>query len=271
MGVFMASDDGNLIGSITRRNLVAATTLVVAALASRAARARGQGDQGNQGDGGGGGHGAHCYLRGTAIRTPCGEREISELRIGDHVITHSGQPKPIKWIGRRRLQRDAGDWPTEMTPVQLMSSALDEGIPHRELFLSPCHAIYLDGQLIPVGALINGCTIVVPRTLPKVLEYLHIELFEPDVIFAEGAPTETFRPFMNRRAFDNRQEYQDLYGAEQATIRVPFAPEVPALRARFQLRSRLRSAASPLWDVRTPFDIARDRIEARAERFSAAA
>jgi len=70
MGVFMASDDGNLIGSITRRNLVAATTLVVAALASRAARARGQGDQGNQGDGGGGGHGAHCYLRGTAIRTP---------------------------------------------------------------------------------------------------------------------------------------------------------------------------------------------------------
>jgi len=250
----MASDYGNSIASITRRNLVAATTVVVAALASRAAHAR-ENDHG---------HG-HCYLRGTAIRTPCGEREISELQIGDPVITHSGQPKPIKWIGRRRMQRD-GDWPAEVMPVKLLPSALGDDIPHRELFLSRCHAIYIDGQLIPAGALINGHTIVVPRTFPEVLEYFHIELFEPDVIFAEGAPTETFQPFENRRTFDNRQEYEDLYGAEQSTVGVPFAPTVPALRASFQLRSRLRSAASPWWDIRTPFDITRDRIEARTVR-----
>jgi hypothetical protein len=171
----------------------------------------------------------------------------------------------------QRLERDDGDWPAEMMPVKLMPSALDEGIPHRELFLSRWHAIYLDGQLIPAGALINGRTIVVPSTIPKMLEYFHIELFEPDVIFAEGAPTETFRPFMNRRTFDNRQEYEDLYGAELNIIHTPFAPAAPALSARFQLPSRLRSAMSPWWDVRTPFDVTRDRIETRAERFSAAA
>ena len=262
----MASDRGNSIGSLTRRNLVAATTVVVAALTSRAAHA---GQYDHDADRGFGGHG-HCYLRGTAIRTPRGEREISELQIGDPVITHSGQPKPIKWIGRRRLQRNDGDWPAEVMPVKLLPSALDDAIPHRELFLSPCHAIYIDGQLIPAGALINGHTIVVPRTLPEVLEYFHIELFEPDVIYAEGAPTETFQPFENRRTFDNRQEYEDLYGTEQGTVHVPFAPTVPALRARFQLRSRLRSAVSPWWDIRTPFDITRDRVEARAELSAAA-
>ena len=263
----MASDRGNSIGSLTRRNLVAATTVVVAALTSRAAHAGQYDHDANRGLGGGG----HCYLRGTAIRTPGGEREISELQIGDLVITHSGQPKPIKWIGRRRLQRNDGDWPAEVMPVKLLPSALDDAIPHRELFLSPCHAIYIDGQLIPAGALINGHTIVVPRTLPEVLEYFHIELFEPDVIYAEGAPTETFQPFENRRTFDNRQEYEDLYGTKQNIVHVPFAPTVPALRARFQLRSRLRSAVSPWCDIRTPFDIVRDRIEARAERLSAAA
>jgi len=262
----MASERGNLIGSITRRNLVAATTVAVAALASRTAYA----DERGILDGRGGGQG-HCYLRGTSLRTPRGEREISELQIGDPVVTHLGQPKPIKWIGRRRLQRDDGDWPAEMAPVKLLPSALDDDIPHRELFLSPCHAIYIDGQLIPAGALINGHTIVVPRTLPKVLEYFHIELFEPDVIFAEGVPTETFQPFETRRMFDNRQEYEDLYGAEQTIVHVPFAPRIPALGARFQLRSRMRSAVSPWWDVRTPFDIARDRLETRAERLSLAA
>jgi hypothetical protein len=71
--------------------------------------------------------------------------------------------------------------------------------------------------------------------------------------------------------FDNRQEYADLYGAEQTIIHVPFAPQVAALGARFQLRSRMRSATSPWWDIRTPFDITRDRIEARAEQLSVAA
>jgi Hint domain len=267
----MASDDRNSAGSITRRNLVAATTVVIAALASRAARAR-EPEHGHHDGGHWHGHhdGGHCYLRGTAIRTPSGDREISELRLGDHVITYSGQPKPIKWIGRRRLLRD-DDWSAQMMPVKLMPSALDDDIPHRELLLSRYHAVYLDGQLIPVGSLVNGRTIIVPRTLPEVLEYFHIEMFEYDVIFAEGAPTETFLPFESRRTFDNRQEYEDLYGAEQAVTHVPFAPKVPALRARFQLSSRLRSAVSPWWDVRTPFDIARDRIEARAERLSAAA
>ena len=155
----MASEDKNSAGSITRRNLVAATTVVIAALASRAARA----DYRERHHGGGG---AHCYLRGTAIRTPGGEREISELRIGDYVITYSGKPKPIKWIGRRRLERDDVNRWAEMMPVKLMPSALDDGLPHRELFLSPCHGIYLDGQFIPVVSLVNGRTFTVPRTLP---------------------------------------------------------------------------------------------------------
>jgi hypothetical protein len=89
---------------------------------------------------------------------------------------------------------------------------------------------------------------------------LHKDGFSSEVYDAEGAPTETFQPFENRRTFDNRQDYEDLYGAEQTIIHAPFAPQVAAPGARFQLRSRMRSAASPWWDIRIPFDITRGRV-----------
>src|SRR5690348_14563998 len=95
-------DEPNLRTS--RRNFLAgATTLGVAltglALSSRVAKAELPGcvpstDQPNK---------CECFLAGTRIATLNGEVEIEKLRIGDVVVSVSGQPKPIKWIGRRRF------------------------------------------------------------------------------------------------------------------------------------------------------------------------
>jgi hypothetical protein len=198
---------------------------------------------------------------------------VSELRIGDRVVTHSGKAKPIKWIGRNRFERRSDEsWPADAMPVKVARFALDGQTPSADLYLSAGHAVYLDGLLIQVGSLVNGETITRdPAADREVLEYLQIELADHDVIFAEGAATETFLPSADRKLFDNWRDYDALYGAAPIAGARAFASEVYLSGTRAQLRSRLRSAFAPWIDRRQPFDVVRDRLEQRAEVLKAAA
>ena len=254
--------------SITRRNLVAAGAAVVVAFSAKVAQAK-HGHGHGHGRGGGG---ANCYLRGTLIRTPDGEREIGDLRIGDLVVTQSGAIKPIKWIGRRRLKREVtASWPRNVEPIKVARSALGLDTPHSDLFLSPGHALYLDGLLIQVGSLVNGQTIVraAPGDMDQI-DYFQIELFDHDILYANGAAAESLFAVCDRTLFDNQSEYEALYGGQATGELISFAPEICEAGIRRQLRSRLRSAFSPWIDTRQPFDLVRDDIEDRAETLMAA-
>lgn len=247
--------------SISRRHLLAASAILVTALKPKPADALARPPRG----------GVPCYLRGTGIRTPGGEREISELRIGDLVVTYSGQVKPIKWIGRRSVTRQQEGWPEVAVPVMVARHALDAATPHKDLFVSPGHALYVDDLLVQAEALVNGQTIV--RRVPDdtaVLDYFQIELFDHDVILAEGAAAETFLGSNDRSLFDNGAEYEALYGTKAEAEPVPFAPEISLSGRRRQVKSRLRSALAPWVDTRKPIDKVRDRIEDRALKLAAA-
>src|SRR6476659_8907991 len=101
-----------------------------------------------------------CFLRGTRIWTPNGERPVEDLRINDLVITSSGEAKPIRWVWGRRFERQSGQkWAETIAPIRVAPSALGPNIPHRELFLSRNHCLYLDGVLIPVRDLLNNSSI----------------------------------------------------------------------------------------------------------------
>ena len=68
-----------------------------------------------------------CYLRGTRIRIPEGERRIEELKIGDFVVTLSGESKPIKWIGRQRFKKSSECWPKDFEPIRIAASRSTRG------------------------------------------------------------------------------------------------------------------------------------------------
>ena len=204
-----------------------------------------------------------CFLAGTRIKTSEGEIKIEELRIGDNVLTASGETKAIKFIGRRKVSRGrTGPW-SGGGPVKISRFAIDGKTPHSDLYVSPWHAIYIHNILIPAKYLVNGVTIVAdakPEALS--LSYLHIELDTHEAILAEGLAVESFLRD-DPHAFDNVDEYVRLYGSPGEPL-TPVAPYVPYTGCQ-ELASHIRSVLAPVCDFRKPIDKVRDRIADRAE------
>jgi hypothetical protein len=226
-------------------------------------------DRGHDFDGHGG---PACYLKGTHILTPLGERKIEDLRKGDLVITLGGQAKPVEWIGGRRYERRPGQsWGAAIRPVRVGRGALGPDVPHADLYLSQEHCLSFDGGLIRVADLLNGTSICPdPRSEITEIEYLHIRLGAHDVIYAEGAAAETLwlNPISVER-FGDLLEYERLLRASvDERLCAPLYSEVARGR-RGQLLSHLRSAVSPWFDRRTQFDRIRDRLWDRADAVAA--
>ena len=151
-----------------------------------------------------------CYVAGTRIATPSGEVPIEQLGIGDLVRTLGGSVKPIRWIGRRRYAGRFLAARSHLLPVCIEAGALGEGLPRRDLRVSPSHAMLLDGVLVPALHLVNGISIVQERHCPEI-DYIHIELAAHDIIWAEGAASETFLDDDSRSIFHNAPEFSKLY------------------------------------------------------------
>ncbi len=186
---------------------------------------------------------APCYCRGTRILTPAGEVAVEDLRIGDHVVTHGGLARPVRWIGRRAYAGRFLAGNTAVLPILIRAGALGGDVPRRDLMVSPQHALYLEGVLIPAVALVNGDGIAQCTDVAEVA-YFHIELETHDVIFAEGAAAETFIDDGSRLMFANAAEFGRLYpGAARAATPRSCAPRVEHGEAVEAVRRHLAGPA----------------------------
>jgi hypothetical protein len=215
--------------------------------------------------------GQNCFLAGTLIMTPAGSVRIEDLQIGDLVETMRGQAMPVKWIGRQAYKKNGPSWSDSVMPIRISRQALDQKTPHADLYLSPNHALFIDGFLIRAKDLVNGLSIV--PSLPaerEIIDYLHIVLDTHEVIFAEGAPAETFLlRSSNHENFTNFVEFSRLYPAECRSAMVPFAPIVGYEGGREHLGALLRLAIPRFIHKEDPIRDACNRFAARARRTNA--
>lgn len=134
-----------------------------------------------------------CFLKGTLIRTPFGDRAVDHIAEGDFVDTQDHGAQPVRWIGR-------GTYPGigRFAPIRFDTGTIGNT---RPLCVSPQHrmlhsswrANVLFGTpdvLIPAHCFVDGSSVI--RAQTGFVTYLHLMFDRHEIIFAEGAATESY-------------------------------------------------------------------------------
>jgi hypothetical protein len=142
---------------------------------------------------------APCFAAGTRLATPDGWRPIEDLGIGDRLMTQDHGLQAVRWMGRATCRASGA-----LVPVRIAAGALGYGLPCRDLLVSPQHRMLLrsriaarmTGQrevLVPAKKLLGLPGVTLADDLATVT-YLHLMFDQHEIIFAEGAPTESLPP-----------------------------------------------------------------------------
>lgn len=191
----------------------------------------------------------NCLLTGTMVQTIAGEKPIESIKIGDLVQSCvTGQFRPVRWVGHRRMDGAKLVTAEERQmhlPVRIVKDAIAPGIPVRDLYISPGHAIIGGKYGIAIRRLINGTSIAQVTSIGA-FEYHHIEFDTHDGFFAENLHVESYFESDNRHAFDNAAEYEALYpGDDPRRQDYCVAAEIP-LATLDLFRSKVNERAESL-------------------------
>jgi hypothetical protein len=123
----------------------------------------------------------------------------------------------------------------------IRAGAVDDGVPSRDLRVSPLHNLFIDGSLIPVLQLVNGTSVVTCDDMDPIA-YYHIELPVHAVVLAEDMPAESYvdrgdramyLTGLSREPFASQQARTSSYCAPIVTS----GPLVDRVRARLAWRA----------------------------------
>ncbi|MGB0967165.1 MAG: Hint domain-containing protein [Halocynthiibacter sp.] len=138
---------------------------------------------------------AVCFARGTRITTLKGEVPVEDLEPGMKILTRDNGYQTLRWVGSRVIPALG-----RLAPVRVKSGTLGTD---RDLVLSQQHRVLIQGYqaellfgeqevLVPARALVNGETICLEQG--GEVEYFHVMFDKHEIIYSEGAPTESFFP-----------------------------------------------------------------------------
>ena len=127
-------------------------------------------------------------------RTSRSGRAITDDAAGERHVTDA-----IVWVGKRSMDCAKHPHPETVWPVRVRTGAFGVNVPARDLYLSPDHAVFVDGALVPVKLLINGASIA--QVKRDDVTYHHVELSRHAVIRAEGLTVESYLDAGDRSNF----------------------------------------------------------------------
>lgn len=141
-----------------------------------------------------------CFAAGTHIETRHGLMKVENLKRNDLIYTFDRTYKPLRGIFRRRVEPwELSKFP-KLRPVRITAGALGSRTPQHDLLVSRQHRMVVSSPiakrmfetdvLVAAIRLTNLPGIYVDENVRSV-DYFHLLFDSHDVIFAEGAATES--------------------------------------------------------------------------------
>ncbi len=144
-----------------------------------------------------------CFTPGSLILTETGEVDVADLAVGDRVLTRDSGWQEIRWIGRRDLTRAELVAEPRFNPVRIAKGALGDGLPERDMLVSPQHRMLMTGARAELlfgehEVLVAATHLVgmpgISRTYPPQISYIHMLFDQHEIVRADGAWSESFQP-----------------------------------------------------------------------------
>ena len=156
-----------------------------------------------------------CFGEGTRIKTPAGERLVQDLQVGDYVVTQDNGLQRLRWVGSRTVRAQG-----KLAPIVISEGVLGNV---RDLRVSPQHRMVISGEkaermfgqwevLAAAKHLMNWDGIY--QEDGEEITYYHLLFDAHEIVFAEGAPSESFHPGvvgLTSLEDDVREEVYDLF------------------------------------------------------------
>ena len=145
-----------------------------------------------------------CFTPGTLIATDRGEMDVDDLSVGDRVLTMDHGYQEIRWIGRRDLGAAELARLPKLRPVLIAKDALGDGVPSRDLRVSPQHRLLLRGaatelfigeaEALAPAAHFLGRNGVARDAAAAGVRYIHLMFDRHEIVRSNGLWSESFQP-----------------------------------------------------------------------------
>lgn len=134
-----------------------------------------------------------CFVQGTLIATPEGERPVEEILPDDLVLTRDDGPQPVRWAGSREVVAEGA-----FAPIYIDAGSFGA---HRQLIVSPEHRVLIRDShtelffgetevLVAAKDLVDGRN--VRRVSGGIVTYVHLMFDRHQVVTSQGLETESF-------------------------------------------------------------------------------
>lgn len=143
-----------------------------------------------------------CLTNGTRVETDKGQVLVEDLQLGARILCADGSYSVLKMVLRKAVAQAEFQMNEKLAPVRITAGALGRGLPQVDLLVSRQHRMLMQSRIVERMFNVPSVLVAAIRMvdIPGIyvdqnaddLEYFHLLLDSHSVIFAEGAPTESF-------------------------------------------------------------------------------